>query len=279
MSESFLSSLLPRFSFAAETFFSGDFCGINDFSASQNVGHLHFVRRGPVCMEHDDGSSIVAVEPTIIFYPRPYNHRLIVVPHAQAELVCANVQFKEAERNPIAQSLPPYLVIELSKIDGMAEVLDLLFAHTTGRTVGKQFIMDRLCDILVFEVIRYAMKSEQLKAGALAGFANAGIARALARIHQDPAKEWRVESLAMEASMSRSKFAKKFHDLVGMSPAAYLADWRLTLAENLLCQKQSVKEVAAAVGYGTPQSFARAFTGRRGLTPTQWLATKSSTDL
>lgn len=278
MHDSFLSSFLPRFSFAAETFFSGDFCGMNNFNASQTVGHLHFVRRGPVAMEHADGSSIVAIEPTIIFYPRPYDHRLLVAPDAKAELVCANVQFREAGRNPLAQSLPPYLAIPLTKMEGVAGILDLLFARAATQTIGRKFIMDRLCDILVFEVIRHAMECGQLKTGVLTGFADTGIAKALARIHQDPARDWRVDTLAMEASMSRSKFAKKFHDLVGMSPAAYVADWRLSLAENLLRQNQTVKEVAASVGYGSPQSFARAFIDRTGLPPTQWAARMEKPD-
>jgi AraC-like DNA-binding protein len=272
MYDSFISTLLPRFSFSTETFFSGNFCGLNDFNAIQAVGHIHFVRRGPVTMEHDDGSTIVALEPTVIFYPRAYNHRLIVLPDTQAELVCANVQFKEAERNPFARSLPPYLAIALTEIDGIGEVLDLMFARAATQSMGKRFIMDRLSDILVFEMIRYAIKSEQLKAGVLAGLADTGIAKALSAIHQEPARAWRIDILAAEASMSRSKFAKKFHDLVGVSPAAYISDWRLALAENLLRENHTVKAVAAAVGYGTPQSFARAFIEQRGLTPTQWLA-------
>lgn len=278
MSDLLLMSLLPRFGFSAETFFSGDFCGMNDFSAGQNTSHLHFVRRGPVAMEHDDGSTIMASEPTVIFYPRPYNHRLVVLPETQAELVCANVKFKEAERNPFVRSLPPYLAIPLKEIDGIGKVLDLLFARAATQSLGKRFIMDRLSDILVFEVIRHAVASGQLKAGVLAGLADAGIAKALTAIHQDPAREWRIEALASQASMSRSKFAKKFHELVGTTPAAYIADWRLDLAGNLLQQNQTVKAVAAAVGYGTPQSFARAFMEKRGLTPTQWLARASTAD-
>ena len=35
----------------------------------------------------------------------------------------------------------------------------------------------------------------------------------------------------------------------------------------------------AAVGYGTPQSFARAFMEKRGLTPTQWLERASAADV
>lgn len=279
MNDVLLMSLLPRFGFATETFFSGDFCGVTDFSARQNVSHLHFVRRGPVVMEHDDGSTIEALEPTVIFYPRPYNHRLRVMPDTPAELVCANVRFREAERNPFVRCLPPYLAITLTEMDGIGKILDLLFAHAATRSLSKRFMMDRLSDILVFEVIQHAIESGQLRAGVLAGLADAGIAKALTAIHHNPAREWRIDLLAGEASMSRSKFAKKFHELVGTSPAAYIADWRLALGENLLRQNHTVKAVAAAVGYGTPQSFARAFMEKRRLTPTQWLERALAADV
>lgn len=279
MNDVLMMSLLPRFGFASETFFSGDFCGVNDFSARQHVSHLHFVRRGPVVMEHDDGSTIEAVEPTVIFYPRPYNHRLTVVPDTQAELVCANVQFKEAERNPFVRCLPPYLAITLTQMEGIGKILDLLFTHAATKSLSRRFVMDRLSDVLVFEVIRHAIESGQLQAGVLAGLADAGIAKVLTAIHENPARDWPLDLLAGAASMSRSKFAKKFHELVGISPAAYIAEWRLALAENLLRQNHTVKAVAAAVGYGTPQSFARAFMEKRGLTPTQWLERASAADV
>ena len=271
MQDAFLSLLLPRFSFSTETFFSGEFCGVNVLGLLPDVGHLHFVRRGPVFMEHRDGSTIEAVEPTLIFYPRPYYHRLLVPEGAGAELVCANVQFKEAQRNPFVLALPPYLLVPLRELDGVGDVVELLFSEASKESLGQRFVMDRLCDILVFQIIRYAMNTAQLKSGVLAAFSDPGIAKALAAVHSNPALEWRVETMALEASMSRSKFARKFHDLVGMSPASYVADLRLTLAEDLLKRNQTVKAVAAAVGYGTQQSFTRAFIERNGMPPTGWL--------
>lgn len=153
----------------------------------------------------------------------------------------------------------------------MGEVVNLLFLEASKESLGQRFVMDRLCDILVFQVIRHAMNTGQLKAGVLAAFSDPGIAKAVAAVHDNPALEWRVETMAVQASMSRSKFAAKFHALVGMSPAAYVTDLRLNLAENLLRQDQMVKTVAAAVGYRTQQAFTRAFTERNGMPPTEWL--------
>lgn len=72
MRDAFLSLLLPRFSFSTETFFSGEFCGVNVLGLEADAGHLHFVRKGPVYMQHEDGSAIEALEPALILYPRPY---------------------------------------------------------------------------------------------------------------------------------------------------------------------------------------------------------------
>lgn len=272
MQDSLIASLMPRFSFSAETFFAGEFCGTNNFSAGKSAGQIHCISRGPVTMEHDDGASIAVTAPTLIFYPRPFSHRLVVAPGAQAELLCANVVFNEVDRNPFVLALPACLAIPLADLDGIAEVIRLLFGAASRDALDQRFIMDRLCDILVFKLIRHAVISGNLKAGVLAGFSDSGIAQALAAIHKDPARNWRVESLAEQASMSRSKFAKRFHDLVGLPPASYVADWRLSLAQNLLKQNHSVKAVAAAVGYGTQQSFTRAFIDKTGQPPTQWLS-------
>ncbi|MBK4739233.1 AraC family transcriptional regulator [Noviherbaspirillum pedocola] len=245
-----ISSLFPRFSFSAETFFTGEFCGSNVLNATQNVGHLHLVRRGPVTMEHEDGSSITATEPTIIFYPRPYTHRVVVRSGTQAELVCANVLFKEAPSNPFALALPSYFAIPLREAQDIGAVVDLLYAEafTAPRrnpfpvARSQRFVMDRLCDVLVFQLIRYAVNASIVQAGVLAGFTDNGIARALNAIHEDPAHNWNLEKLASLASMSRSKFAERFHSLVGITPAKYVADWRLGMAEQLLRQNISVKK-------------------------------------
>ena len=271
MQDAFLSLLLPRFSFTTQTFFAGPFGGSNVLGPKRQTGYLHFVRKGPLVMHHDDGTRIEVDEPTLILYPKAFYHRVSAPEEANAELICATVQFKEELRNPFVLALPPYLAVKLSDLDGVGDVIELLFSEAGKESTGKRFIIDRLCDILVFQLIRHSMDAGHLKSGVLAGFSDPGIARALVAVHDFPEKEWRVETMAIEASMSRSKFAKKFHDLVGTSPATYVAEWRLALARDLLMQGQTVKAVAAHVGYGTQQSFARAFIERCGMSPTEWL--------
>jgi transcriptional regulator GlxA family with amidase domain len=210
-----------------------------------------------------------------IFYPQPFTHRLIVPTGSQAELICATLEFREAWHNPFLLALPPWMVIPVDLVKGIGDVVEMLSRETVNGGLGQAFVIDKLCDILVCQLIRHAQETGMLKAGVLAGFSDPGIAQALAAVHKDPAHNWRVDSMAAIACMSRSAFAKRFHELVGISPASYVTGWRLSLAESLLLQQQSVKAVAREVGYGTQQSFARAFIEKHGVSPTTWLAVQA----
>jgi AraC-like DNA-binding protein len=80
-----------------------------------------------------------------------------------------------------------------------------------------------------------------------------------------------VASLATEAGMSRAAFARRFGEVVGETPMAYLTDWRLTLAaDELRGSDATVAAIARTVGYATPFSLSTAFKRRYGLSPQQY---------
>jgi AraC-like DNA-binding protein len=54
-------------------------------------------------------------------------------------------------------------------------------------------------------------------------------------------------------------------------PAAYLTDWRLTVATSLLRHGRPQKLVAAELGFSTGSSLSRAFKQRFGVAPRAWL--------
>ena len=45
---------------------------------------------------------------------------------------------------------------------------------------------------------------------------------AIASMHKEPAHDWTVEELARRGGMSRSTFALRFRQMVGVSPIEYL---------------------------------------------------------
>jgi len=83
-----------------------------------------------------------------------------------------------------------------------------------------------------------------------------------------PERTWTVASLAAEVGMSRSPFASRFTALVGTSPLAYLARWRMHVAADLLeGSTMSISEIAERVGYASEAAFGRGFKKEFGVSP------------
>lgn len=90
----------------------------------------------------------------------------------------------------------------------------------------------------------------------------------LAAVHEGPAEDWSVETLAQLAGMSRSAFSERFNEVVGEPPHAYVAEVRMQRASWLLRESdRTLADVASAVGYDSESSFTRVFRKRFGSSP------------
>lgn len=266
-----LSALIGRCTFNTRVFFHGDFCDANNFKEDGRTGHLHLVRRGPVVFTHDDGSEVRVDEPAMVFYPRGMNHRLAVPQGEQASLLCALISFEDGGANPLARVLPDCMHLPLADLASMRLTLELLFTEAAGSAQGQAVILDRLCDVLMVQVLRRAFDDGGLDVGTLAGLADRHLAPVLDAIHSRPHEPWQLHSLAKLACMSRARFTEHFRDVIGTPPVEYLTRWRIGLACNLLRKGLPVKVVSAQAGYASPPAFTRAFTERVGVSPREWL--------
>jgi AraC-like DNA-binding protein len=71
-------------------------------------------------------------------------------------------------------------------------------------------------------------------------------------------------------NVSRAGLARRFNDLVGEPPMAFLAGWRIALAADLLREPgTTIGAVASQVGYGSPFALSTAFKRLRGISPHQ----------
>ena len=72
---------------------------------------------------------------------------------------------------------------------------------------------------------------------------------------------------------SRSAFARRFTDLLGEAPLAYLTQWRMALArERLRDTDLRLAAIAQSLGYGSEFAFAAAFKRHHGAAPGRWRA-------
>lgn len=89
-----------------------------------------------------------------------------------------------------------------------------------------------------------------------------------------------MATLAAGTGISRAVLARRFTELLGEPPMAYLTNWRLALAADLLREPDAtVGEVARQVGYGSSFALSAAFKRVRGLSPTEHRQATASPDV
>jgi AraC-like DNA-binding protein len=113
--------------------------------------------------------------------------------------------------------------------------------------------------------------------GWLFALADPQMAAAINAMHERPAERWTLRTLAERAGMSRTAFALKFKATVGSSPIEYLTRWRMMLAsERLVHSRDSLAEIAVALGYESESAFSTAFKRLNGCSPRQYGRTRTS---
>lgn len=265
-----LSTLLSHFGVSAGTFHSGTFCGITAFDGEQACGHLHLLRAGELTLKLADERELHLDTPTLIFFPRPYRHRLFAADDSDTQLVCASLDFDGGAGNALAAALPDYLVLDLTQVPTLAGTLDWLFKEAFDGLCGREAMMDRLFEMLVIQLLRHLLSSREQSPGLMAGLADARLSRALSLMHDSPAKAWTVAELSAAANMSRASFAEYFRQVVGQTPVDYLVSWRVSLAQKRLREGKSIALIADEVGYESPSALARAFRRKTGVSPREW---------
>ncbi|HEY2467685.1 MAG TPA: AraC family transcriptional regulator [Terracidiphilus sp.] len=143
---------------------------------------------------------------------------------------------------------------------------------SAGSDSGSSLVVGKLSEVLFVETLRWyisTLPNEQT--GWLAGLRDPILAKALASLHREPARQWTVATLAKAAGSSRTRLAERFRHFLGVSPMSYLTDWRMKLAaESLEGTDKSVAEVALDAGYNSEAAFNRAFRRTYATPPAQF---------
>jgi AraC-like DNA-binding protein len=120
-------------------------------------------------------------------------------------------------------------------------------------------------------VRRYIETLPTQKAGWLAGLRDPSVSKALALIDARPSFSWTIEGLARQCGASRTVFAERFVQLVGVPPMHYLAQWRMQVASEMLNRRNLNMAAISVRNRLRVRSRLQPFFKRTmGVTPSAW---------
>ena len=186
-----------------------------------------------------------------------------------ATLVCGHFEFDHEANHPMIDSLPEMIV--LSPSDGsdtsrIQQIANMILDELAHQRPGCRNVVDRLAEILLVHILRVHIERSGDPTGLIAGLRDSRIGRSLGLLHRSVGLD--LDGVAREIGMSRAAFARRFKELVGMTPMAYGADWRLRQArEAIRKSSRSLADIAESAGYASEPSFHRAFKEKFGVAP------------
>ena len=174
--------------------------------------------------------------------------------------------------NPLIRELPPLLRLDNAdeRVWPLFEAaLRFIADEQQAQVPGAAAATARLADLIFLQVLRsHWARPEPGTPGLLRGLADPRIRHSLEAMHRAPRDAWTVPRLARLAGMSRSNFAARFQDRVGVSPKTYLTRWRMQVAARRLAEdRASLATVAEDLGYRSSFAFARCFRRVHGVAP------------
>ena len=279
----------------------GDYCAPWSLGFDEPVAHFHVVERGSAWLRLD-GRSPVRLEPgDLALLPLGTGHtlgsdpELPAVPIRQAigpaglrermlhridgdghptHTVCGRFVFSGVLAPRLLSVLPALIHVEGregSQMEWLRLTSRFLVDELRNPRPGSILMIERLLELLFIQAICEWAARGPRNLGWLSGLRDPQVGRALSAIHEDPTRSWTVQALATIAGLSRSAFALRFNEVVGQTPARYIAAWRLDLAaDQLRSGAATIGEIAWSVGYGSEAALSRAFKARFDATPGQF---------
>ncbi len=196
--------------------------------------------------------------------------------------MAGNFKFAPANRDLISTLMLPIVRVRGNETEAgrLGALLAALGEEALADRPGRSLVLDRLLEVMLIEALRYRPPEIGSEGrGLLAGLADPKIGRALRIMHADTKRPWTLVALAREVGMSRSAFASRFTEIVGVPPIEYLANWRMTLAKSALASSEvPMTDIAEMAGYQSVSAFSTAFKRETGLSPTLYVRSLQETN-
>jgi AraC-like DNA-binding protein len=194
-------------------------------------------------------------------------------PESPTNVACGFLGCDLRPFNPLIATLPRLLHLPAAS-DGawISQVMQQAVNASQNKRPGGDAVLERISEMMFVDAVRrHVERLPDASTGWLAGLRDRHVGRALALIHENPARAWTIDALADEIALSRSAFYERFVRLIGQPPMQYLTQWRMQAAATLLRQSRApVASIALDVGYESEAAFTRAFKRLVGTPPASW---------
>lgn len=194
--------------------------------------------------------------------PKPVDVVQLYLPHTTLERVAGEADTVKPidllERTAHPDPITSRLLLSAADVPESNGALDALFRQ-------------QLTDLLATRLLAAHAGAPTTVQPVVGGLAPKVLLRTIERLRSDSDADISLAALAAEAGLSRFHFCRAFKESTGLSPHAWLRQYRLEQAMHMLRDTDaSVVSVAVALGYASQTAFAAAFKRLTGETPTDW---------
>ena len=193
-------------------------------------------------------------------------------------IVCGLVNYDRKLSHPIFDSFPPILHFpKFESSDPIWMSVKLIVAEM-GRTDGRGGpIVDRLAEALFLQLLNRYFSENKEAIGFFAALRDRQVHQAIKLIHEEPASEWSLSTLSERVGMSRATLVRHFQDTIGIAPMAYVMNWRILKAYNLIKDSSfTLENIAESVGFMSANTLSKAFQRYYNCTPSELRANKQT---
>jgi AraC-like DNA-binding protein len=186
------------------------------------------------------------------------------------ELICGVVRFDEELIHPILHGLPE--ILHFTGIEHDAAIWTTAMTIDTHLRSGGSLlepIVDRLAEALFLQLLERHVETQETT-GFLSSLNDRRMNLAITLLHQQLEFNWSLASLGEKTGMSRATLIRRFQEAVGMSPMAYLTQWRLMKAHSLVkYSPKTMEQISQSIGFSSSRTFSKAFVRAYGYSPSE----------
>lgn len=196
-------------------------------------------------------------------------------PAAPTQVISAAYQLWHNPLHPFLRSLPAWFVLRghtLPPLSAVPLTLGLLDRELGDQALGATSATHGLLDALfAFALREIAARENPAVPGWHHAIADRPIRQVLKLMHGNLGHGWTLDELSQQVGLSRSALAERFRSAMGDTPLNHLRTLRMQKAMQLLAEtRQTLEQVAQAVGYQDAFGFSKVFKRTTGQSPRQF---------